>query len=616
MKKVLIVESPSKAKTISTYLGKEYKVLASGGHIVDLPKSEMGVDINNKFEAEWVFLKGKKLFFENLKKELKSTEIFILATDPDREGEAISYHIVRLLNLSKNKYIRIRPKEISKEEIISSLNNPDIINQNLVESQISRRILDRITGYTFSPTIWRYGKNLSAGRVQSPVLRWICEREKEIKNFKTEKVYKIYGIFKDKLNKFNVKATLINKDNSKQFKPKEVVHLFKEFQNMQTEILNLEADKSIDLKLNNNNFNLIDFRISGKKEFPPPPFTTSSLQKVASQVFNFSPTKTMKIAQNLYEGSNTGGGLITYIRTDSTRVSEKAIKQAIQYIKSTYGIDVKNKTFRKLKEGIQDAHEAIRPTNLSDESKLFRLSEDEKKLYNLIKNRFVSSFLDPLEKKVAEGKISDSVYTFVFRIESITKKGFKEFSNEEIPTTKIPDWKKGERLFCEELTIEAKMTEPLSRYKESSLIDKMEKSGIGRPSTYAVTLETLFKRSYIQKSKNEVFPSELGMTVNDEIVRLFGDFISDDFSSKMEKNLDQISLGKKDRFSFLNEFYQNLNAVKKNQKHSTLTEKVCPICLKGNLKKKISREKKVYYLCSRFPYCEFAEYENPLSGEK
>ena len=228
MRKVLIVESPSKAKTISTYLGKEYKVLASGGHIVDLPKSEMGVDINNKFEPEWVFLKGKKLFFENLKKEIDNTEIFILATDPDREGEAISYHIVRLLKLSKNKYIRIRLKEISKEEIISSLNNPDIINQNLVESQISRRILDRITGYTFSPTIWKFGKNLSAGRVQSPVLRWICEREKEILNFKSEKVYKISGIFKDSKNKFNIKAYLINSENSKVLKPKEVINIFKE----------------------------------------------------------------------------------------------------------------------------------------------------------------------------------------------------------------------------------------------------------------------------------------------------------------------------------------------------------------------------------------------------
>ena len=614
MKKVIIVESPSKAKTISGYLGKEYKVLASGGHIVDLPQSEMGVDINNKFEAEWVFLKGKKLFFENLKKELKNTEIFILATDPDREGEAISYHIVRLLKLSKNKYVRIRPREISKDEIISSLKKPDYINQNLVESQISRRILDRITGYTFSPTIWKYGKNLSAGRVQSPVLRWICEREKEISNFRSEKVYKIYGIFRDKLNKFNVTAYLINKDNSKQLKSEEVLQLFKEFQNKKYEIQNLDANKSIDIKLNNNNFNLIDFKISGKKEFPPPPFTTSSLQKVASQIFNFSPTKTMKIAQNLYEGSNTGAGLITYIRTDSTRVSEKAVKQAIDYIKSKYGVDIKNKSFRKLKEGIQDAHEAIRPSSLSDDSKLFGLSEDEKKLYNLIKNRFVSSFLDPLEKRVFEGKISDSENTFVFRIESVTKKGFKEFLNEEIPPSKIPNWKKGEELFCEEVTIEARMTEPPSRYKESSLVDKMEKSGIGRPSTYAVTLKTLFERTYILKSRNEIYPTELGMTVNDEIVRLFGEFISDDFSSKMEKNLDEISLGKKDRIIFLNEFYQNLKSIKKNQ--ITSPEKRCPICLKGNLKKKVSREKKVYFLCSRFPYCEFAEYENPLTGEK
>ena len=616
MKKVLIVESPSKAKTISTYLGKEYKVLASGGHIVDLPKSEMGVDINNKFEPEWVFLKGKKLFFENLKKEIANTEIFILATDPDREGEAISYHIVRLLKLSKNKYIRIRLKEISKEEIISSLNNPDIINQNLVESQISRRILDRITGYTFSPTIWKFGKNLSAGRVQSPVLRWICEREKEILNFKSEKVYKISGIFKDSKNKFNIKAYLINSENSKVLKPKEVINIFKEFQEKKDEIFNLEADKSIVLKLENNKFNLIDFKISGKKEFPPPPFTTSSLQKVASQIFNYSPTKTMKIAQSLYEGSNTGGGLITYIRTDSTRISEKAIKQAIHYIKANYGIEVKNKTFRKLKEGIQDAHEAIRPTNLNDESKLLKLSEDELKLYNLIKNRFVSSFLDPLEKKVAEGKISDSQSTFVFRIEFITKKGYKEFSKEEIPNLKIPDWKKGEKLVCDEIIIEALMTKPQSRYKESSLIEKMEKSGIGRPSTYAVTLETLFKRNYIHKSKNDVFPSELGMTVNDEIVSLFGDFISDEFSSKMEKNLDEISLGKKDRISFLNDFYQNLKTQKKNHKRVEVIEKVCPICLKGNLKKKMSREKRVYWLCSRFPYCEFAEYENPLSAEK
>lgn len=616
MKKIFIVESPSKAKIISKYLGNEFKVLASGGHIVDLPKSDMGIDIDNNFEPEWVFLKGKKGFLDSLKKEVNSTDLFILATDPDREGEAISYHLVRLLKLNKNKYIRIRPKEISKEEISTSLNNPDILNINLVESQISRRILDRITGYTFSPAIWKYGKNLSAGRVQSPVLRWICEREKEILQFKEEKVFKVSGIFKDTKNQYQVNALLINSENSKTLTQKDIKNYFSDYKDTLGQILNLEPEKSVVLKLKNTNFNLEEFKISNKKEFPPPPFTTSSLQKVASQIFNFSPTKTMKIAQSLYEGMKTDGGMITYIRTDSTRVSQKAIKQAHLYIKENYGIEIKNKSFRKIKEGIQDAHEAIRPTNLNEEKKILSLTEEEIKLYNLIKNRFVTSFLDPLEKKVGEGKISNSELNFEFRIESITKKGFKEFSKEDISTIRIPEWKIGEKLICEELTLEAFMTKPKSRYRESSLVDKMEKTGIGRPSTFAVTIETLFKRNYIQKSKNEIYPSELGMTVNEEIVNIFGDFITDDFSSRMEKILDEISLGKKDRIQFLSEFYQSLKKAKKNLPKTSHTEKTCPICLKGNLKKKISREKKIYWLCSRFPYCEFAEYESSLSREK
>ena len=611
MKKLFIVESPSKAKTISKYLGKDYKVIASFGHIVDLPSSHLGIDIINNFEPEWVFLKGKKKIVQDILKELKNIDTVYLATDPDREGEAISFHIQNLISQENKKFYRIRLKEITSDAVLKSINERGSIDLKLVDSQTTRRILDRITGYSFSPILWKFGKNLSAGRVQSPVLRWICEREKDIIQFKKENLFSIEGTFLDKLTSFSVDAKYKNADNKKEFKSNELINILK-LLSVQTnqENLNVSPGESLVLKVPNSKFSVLEIKEFKKKDYPPPPFITSSLQKTAYQALKFSPTKTMKLAQNLFEGTNSSRGLITYLRTDSTRVIPSAINLALEYISKTIAIPI-NPLFRsKLKSGKQDAHEAIRPTELNDKSLISNLSNDEKKLYDLIKNRYLTSFLAPHEKKILQGILSDGKNNFEFRLESSIQNGYKDFANLPVQTDQFPNWKIGTEVHCKEVKLNCRESSPPSRYKESSIIDKMEKTGIGRPSTFASTLETLYKRNYILQKKGELFPTPLGETINQEISGRFSELISDEFSSTMEKELDLISEGKKEGIGFLREIYNKIQFSLKVKVGKKTEEKQCPLCKEGHLKQKISREKKVYWLCSKFPYCEYAEYAN------
>ena len=611
MKKLFIVESPSKAKTISKYLGKDYKVIASFGHLVDLPSSHLGVDIFNNFEPEWEFLKGKKKIIQDILKELKHIDTVYLATDPDREGEAISFHIQNLINQKNKKFYRIRLKEITSDAVLKSIIEGGSIDLKLVDSQTTRRILDRITGYSFSPILWKFGKNLSAGRVQSPVLRWICEREKEIIQFKKENIFSIEGTFLDKLTSFSVNAKYKNDENKKEFKNNEIKNILK-LLNIQPkqEFINLNPGESIVMKVPNSNFTVLEIKEFKKKDYPPPPFITSSLQKTAYQALKFSPTKTMKLAQNLFEGTNSSRGLITYLRTDSTRVIPSAINLALEYISKNIPIPI-NPLFRsKLKSGKQDAHEAIRPTELNDKSLVSNLTNDERKLYDLIKNRFLTSFLAPHEKKILQGILTDGKNNFEFRLESSIQNGYKDFIKIPVQNDHFPNWKIGAEVQCKEVKLHCRESSPPSRYKESSIIDKMEKTGIGRPSTFASTLETLYKRNYILQKKGELFPTPLGETINQEISGRFSELISDEFSSTMEKELDLISEGKKEGKGFLREIYNKIQYSLKIEVGKKTEEKQCPLCKEGHLKQKISREKKVYWLCSKFPYCEYAEYAN------
>jgi DNA topoisomerase-1 len=611
MKKLFIVESPSKAKTISKYLGKDYKVIASFGHLVDLPSSHLGVDIINNFEPEWEFLKGKKKIVQDIIKELKNCDTVYLATDPDREGEAISFHIHNLILQENIKFHRVRLKEISSDAVLKSVKEGGTIDLQLVDSQTTRRILDRITGYSFSPILWKFGKNLSAGRVQSPVLRWICEREKEIIEFKKENLFGIEGTFIDKLTSFSVNAKYKNDDNKKEFKSNELKNILI-LLNVQSkqEFINLNIGESIVMKVPNSKFTVLEIKEFKKKDYPPPPFITSSLQKTAYQALKFSPTKTMKLAQNLFEGTNSSRGLITYLRTDSTRVIPSAINLALEYISKNIPVPI-NPLFRsKLKSGKQDAHEAIRPTELNDKSLISNLTNDEKKLYDLIKNRYLTSFLAPHEKKILQGILSDGKNNFEFRLESSIQNGFKDFANISVQNDQFPNWKIGTEVQCKEVKLHCRESSPPSRYKESGIIDKMEKTGIGRPSTFASTLETLYKRNYILQKKGELFPTPLGETINQEISIRFSELISDEFSSTMERELDLISVGKKDGIGFLREIYNKIQISLKTKVGKKTEEKQCPLCKEGYLKQKLSREKKVYWLCSKFPYCEHAEYAN------
>jgi DNA topoisomerase I len=609
MKKLFIVESPSKAKTISKYLGKEFKVIASFGHLVDLPSSHLGVDILNNFTPEWEFLKGKKKILQEILKELKNCDTIYLATDPDREGEAISFHIHNLINQKNKRFYRIRLKEITSDAVLSSIKEEGSIDLQLVDSQTTRRILDRITGYSFSPILWKYGKNLSAGRVQSPVLRWICEREIEISSFKKENLYRFEGTFLDKLSSFSIVAKYINDENKKEFKSSELRNILKLLNvKIKEDYINLSPGDSIDIKLSNPIFSVLEYKEFKKKEYPPPPFITSSLQKTAYAALKFSPSKTMKLAQSLFEGTNSSRGLITYLRTDSTRVNPSAINLALDYISKNIPISI-NPLFRsKLKSGKQDAHEAIRPTELNDKSLIANLTNDERRLYDLIKNRYLTSFLAPHEKKILQGILSDGKNKFEFRLESSIQNGYKDFAKISVPNDPFPNWKIGTEVQCKEVKLQCRESSPPSRYKESGIIDKMEKTGIGRPSTFASTLETLYKRSYVIQKKGELFPTPLGETVNQEINGRFSELISDTFSSTMERELDLISVGKKDGVDFLRETYSKIQSSLKAKVEKKTEEKLCPLCKEGHLKQKISREKKVYWLCSKFPYCEYAEY--------
>ena len=594
--KLVIVESPSKAKTIKKYLGDDYDVIASQGHIIDLPSSKFGVDIENNFKPEYKTMKGKAKIVKDIKEKAKNKEKIYLATDPDREGEAIAWHLKNVLNIDDSDKCRITFNEITKTAVKSAVEHPRKVDNNLVDAQQARRVLDRIVGYKLSPLLWKkIKKGLSAGRVQSVALKIIIDRERQIRDFKPEE----YWLLTAKLqNKKDIVLAKFYGDTKKkiELKTKEQVD---------------EIIKIIDKK----EYKVIDVKKSERKKNPPPPFTTSSLQQEASRKLGFSVKKTMMVAQKLYEA-----GYITYMRTDSTRLSDDAKKMAKEYIVSNFGKNYYLDRVFKTKETAQDAHEAIRPSRLDIQASEF--DGDEKKLYTLILNRFLASQMSVAV--YATTKIVIQVENYIFHVNGSVIKfdGFMKLYIEGKDDTKVndeeiegmlPELKVGETLKQIELNKEQKFTEPPSRYTEASLVKAMEEKAIGRPSTYAPTISTLLDRVYIEKDKRFLVPTNLGEVVNDMLEEYFKEIVDVAFTAEMENKLDMVAENKENYVQMLREFYDpfitNLNDVEDKIQKVKLPEEVtdikCELCGR-NMVIKQGRFGK-FLACPGYPECKNAK---------
>ena len=613
-KNLVIVESPAKAKTIEKYLGKDYKVLSSVGHIIDLPPNKLGVDLEKDFEPEYEVIKGKKKIIDELKREAAKSEIVFLATDPDREGEAIGWHISESIKKKAPLIKRIQFNEITKNGILKGINNPLELNMNMVNAQQARRVLDRLVGYLVSPLLWkplRYG--LSAGRVQSVALKLICEREDEIEKFKPEEYWTFTGLFKSETSE--IKAKLEKIDNKK------------------VNISNQEqAEKVYDELLK------LDYKISSVerkevKQSPPPPFITSRLQQEAIRRFGFSGKKTMMIAQRLYEGIELGSegpvGLITYMRTDSTRISQEALNQAEKFILNEYGKEYlpgKKRVFKQKKDNVQDAHEAIRPTSINHSPEKVKkfLSNEQFKIYKLIWDRFIAS-------QMAEAVFDQSVISieggkYLFRTKGKILKfpGFmklyiesKEDETKEEDTV-IYDVKENEIVDLNKLEKKQNFTQPPPRYTESSLIRLLEQKGIGRPSTYVSIISTINDRGYVKQEKKKLYPTELGRIVNSLLNSNFPRVFDVPFTAEMEKDLDEIAEGKVDWKEIIKEFYQDfsneLNSAKKQFVSDLTVDMNCPEC---GAKLTIKYGKNGAFLaCTNYPDCKFtSDYSRGEDGK-
>ncbi len=645
---LVIVESPAKAKTIKKFLGRNYKVEASMGHVVDLPKSKMGIDIDDDFKPNYITIRGKGKILSKLRKAKKKSDKVYLATDPDREGEAISWHLSRSLKLDENKN-RIAFNEITKNAIKKAIDNPREIDQNLVDAQQARRLLDRLVGYKLSPLLWKkVRKGLSAGRVQSVAVKIICEREKEIEDFEKVEYWTITAVFNDGKKDFT--ADLFKIDNE-------------DFE------LNEEAavDK-VENDLEKNEYKIEDIKVKKRKRNPYPPFTTSTLQQRASSVLNFSAKKTMYLAQKLYEGLNIGKsgtiGLISYIRTDSTRLSNEARSEAAKYVKEVFGekYHQNNKKYNKKKNNSQDAHEAIRPTSAfrsPDKIKEY-LSSDQYALYKLIWNQFIGSQMQPAIYKTYTIDILNGKYNFRFNGSELIFPGFLKLFKKDNGKDYIPDVQKSDIITAEDIKPEQHFTNPPPRYTEASLVKTMEEEGIGRPSTYAPTLSKIVTRNYVEKKGKYFSPTDLGLTVNHLLNKYFPDVTDIEFTAQLEHRLDEIEEGKEEWQEILRDFYkefsERLEEAKDNMKKVNMDietdikcdkcgkpmvikhgrygkflacsgfpeckntkpylDKIgvkCPKCKDGEIVKRKSKKGKTFYGCSNYPECDFVSWDKPTN---
>jgi DNA topoisomerase I len=653
---LVIVESPAKAKTIERYLGKKYKVKASMGHVRDLPKSQMGVDINNGYEPKYITIRGKGPIIKELKTAAKKAKKVFLAADPDREGEAIAWHLANMLDLDIHSDCRVVFNEITKDAVKESFQHPRPINMNLVDAQQARRVLDRLVGYNISPLLWKkVKKGLSAGRVQSVALRLIIDREKEIKQFQPEEYWTIQAEFVKGNETFT--ASFYGVDGQK-----------------------LELKKEADVaailqRINGNHFTVTSVAKKERKRNPVPPFTTSSLQQEAARKLNFRTKKTMMIAQQLYEGIDLGSegtvGLITYMRTDSTRVSESAQQEALSYIEATFGKEFVAQEKRKEKKNAnaQDAHEAIRPTSAFRDPEKVKpyLTRDQFRLYKLIWERFIASqmaaaLLDTMSIELENEGV-------IFRA-SGSKVKFPGFMKVYVEGTDdqtdeqdrlLPDLQEGETVFSKDIEPKQHFTQPPPRYTEARLVKTLEELGIGRPSTYAPTLDTIQKRNYVVLENKRFVPTELGEIVLELMLEFFPEIIDVEFTAKMEKNLDEIEEGKVEWVKVVDEFYQEfekrLQTAEKEMKEVEIKDEPagvdcevcgspmvykmgrfgkfvacsnfpecrntkpivkeigvkCPKCREGNIVERSSKKKRIFYGCDRFPQCDFVSWDKPLA---
>ena len=656
--KLIIVESPAKANTIKKFLGGNTKVMASMGHIRDLPKSKMAVDIEHDFEPEYINIRGKGDLIKSLKKEAKAAKQVYLASDPDREGEAIAWHLAHILEIPEDSNCRVTFNEITKETVKESIKKPRTINMDLVDAQQARRVLDRIVGYKISPVLWKKVKRgLSAGRVQSVAVKLIVDREEEIENFIPEEYWNIYAYLLEPNSKKKFQATFYGKDGKKlEIHTKEEVD----------EILkNIEKGKYI----------VADVKKGEKKRTPAPPFTTSTMQQEASRKLSFTLKKTMSVAQGLYEGVHVGEkgtvGLITYMRTDSTRISDEARAVAKEVITQKYGANYYENRYYKTKQNAQDAHEAIRPTYIDLEPEKIKdyLTPDQYKLYRLIYNRFIASQMANAIYDTVTANIDVNNYNFRANGQTLKFKGFMVLYVETIEGEKeeednsIPELTIGQEVKKEKLEAKQSFTQPPARYTEASLVKVLEEKGIGRPSTYSPTITTILERRYIQKEQKQLIPTDLGKIVNKLLVENFPDVINVEFTAKIEEEFDEVAEGKEPWKQVIREFYGpfkvTLDRVEKELEHVELVEEVsdvpcekcgrmmvikygrygkflacpgypecknakpiietidvpCPVC-GGTVQIKKTRRGKKFYVCENNPgTCEYISWNPPKLGE-
>lgn len=555
---LVIVESPTKAKTISKFLGKKYQVMASVGHLRDLPKSRIAVDIEHDFTPQYTNIRGKADLIKDLKKKAADADKVFLATDPDREGEAISWHLAYLLGIDEQSECRVSVNEITQNAVKDAIKHPRKIDMELVDAYQARRILDRVVGYKISPILWKkVKKGLSAGRVQSVVTRLICDREEEIEAFVPKEYWSI--------------EALLQKQDEKPLKKNEFTAKFYGSKSAKMVLNNKEEADKVLADIEGKEFKVLSVKESDKKRSPAPPFTTSTMQQEAARKTGFPTSKTMLIAQQLFEGvdlGRTGGltGLVTYIRTDSTRISDEAAGKARDFISELYGEEYLPKTRRiyKNRNSSQDAHEAIRPANidLKPEDIKTKLTSDQYKLYKLIYDRFIASQMSDAVMTVCSVDIEVGEYIFRASGSVVKFDGFTKLyvegrdDKEEDSRGKLPHLTENEQLLKKAIKPEQHFTQPPARYTEGSLVKTMEEYGIGRPSTYATIVSTIQARGYVGKEKKTLYPTELGRIVNGLMKQSFQDIVDVEFTAQMEEELDEVEQGNVKWTNVLKEFYK------------------------------------------------------------
>ena len=653
---LVIVESPAKAKTIEKYLGKKYKVIASMGHVRDLPRSQMGVDVDDNFEPKYITIRGKGPVVKELKKYAKKAKKVFLASDPDREGEAIAWHLSNILELEDSKENRVVFNEITKDAVKESFKHPRDIEMDLVDAQQARRILDRLVGYNISPVLWKkVKKGLSAGRVQSVALRLVIDRENEIRNFKPEEYWTIEGEFRYQKSKFTAK--------------------FLHYKNKPFKLQNKDDVNKVTAKLDGDQFEITNVNKKEKTRNPAQPFTTSTLQQEAARKLNFKARKTMMIAQQLYEGIDLKRqgtvGLITYMRTDSTRISEAAKNEAKSYITENYGSNYVSKRQAKGKQGDQDAHEAIRPTSAMrtpNEMKSY-LSRDQHRLYKLIWERFVASQMAPAILDTVALDVTQNDIKFRANGQTIKFKGFMTLyveakdDKENDKENKLPNLKEGDKVTATQIEPAQHFTQPPPRYTEARLVKTLEELKIGRPSTYAPTIDTIQKRNYVKLDSKRFVPTELGEIVYEQVKEYFPEIIDVEFTVNMETLLDKIAEGDMKWRKVIDDFYNSFKldvarAEKEMEKIEIKDEPAgedcevcgspmvikmgrygkfmacsnfpdcrntkaivktigvtCPTCKKGDVVERKSKKNRIFYGCSNYPECDFISWDKPIGRD-